>query len=811
MELTPNQNGIVPVTIENTLKVNYLDYAMSVIVGRALPDIRDGLKPVHRRVLYSMSELGLDFNKPYRKSAKVVGDVQGNYHPHGDSAIYDTLVRLAQTFSMRYPLVDGQGNFGSMDGDSAAAMRYTEVRMRRITNELLADLDKNTVDFTPNYDASTTEPSVFPTKIPNLIINGSSGIAVGMATNIPPHNLTEIMDALILKVNNPDATEEEILNIVRGPDFPTGAMIMGRAEILKALKTGRGSVKIRSKADIEELKSGREQIVITEIPYQVNKAAMIERIAELVHEKKITGISDLRDESDENVRVVIELKRGEVADVILNQLYKNTQLETSFGYNMVALVNGRPKIVNLMEILDEFINHRIVVVTRRTAFLLMKAEDRLHIIEGLKIAVENIDEVVAIIKSSADSQQAKEKLKARFGLSEIQAQSIMEMRLSRLTGLEISKLNAEYDALLKDIEYYRLILSDHTVMMGIIKEEFIEIKTQYGDARKTEIADDTGEFAITDLIPNDEMVVTITHNGYIKRTPLTSFSAQRRGGKGKSGATSRQDDFVEQILVCTNHDHILFFTRSGKVHFLNVYNIPEMLRDAKGRHITNFLTLTADEKIASILTMDESDFTKSIFFATKRGEIKRMSVQEFKSTRNGMLALKLDEGDELVSTLVTSDDDKIFMASKMAKCIQFFAKDIKQRKRQAGGLRGMKLSDDDEVVSVEVITDDGGDLLTVTENGYGKRTAIEDYREQGRGGSGLRLSRINAKTGPVVGVLQVKNTEDVMMITKNGKTIRFAVSDISLLGRDTQGVKLMDTGSDEIMSVAVIKDEEEGE
>ncbi|MDR2884971.1 MAG: DNA gyrase subunit A [Deferribacteraceae bacterium] len=804
-----NNNMINPhqvVSVEDTLKKSYLDYAMSVIVGRALPDVRDGLKPVHRRVLFAMHEMGMEHNKPYRKSARIVGDVIGKYHPHGDQAAYDTLVRMAQEFSMRYPLVDGQGNFGSIDGDSAAAMRYTEVRMQKITAELLADLDKNTVDFSPNYDASLEEPTVFPTRIPNLLINGSSGIAVGMATNMPPHNLTEVMDALIMKVDDPNVSDEAIFSVVRGPDFPTRAMIMGRAEILRAYKTGRGSVKIRSRAEVEEMKGGREQIIVTELPYQTNKATLIEKIAELVHEKKIEGISDLRDESDENVRIVIELKRGEVADVILNQLYKFTAMESSFGINNVVLVNGRPKLVTLVEILDEFIAHRVVVVTRRTIFLLKKAEDRLHIIEGLRTAVANIDEVVAIVKASPDSNTAKEKLKERFALSEIQAQAIMEMRLSRLTGLEIDKLNAEYAQLLQDIDKLKLILSNRSTMMALIKDEFVEIKNQYGDERRTEIKEGVGEFEITDLIPNEEMLVTISHNGYIKRTSLGDFTAQKRGGKGKIGSASREDDFVERILVTTNHARLLFFTINGKVHFLNVYNLPEMNRDTKGRHISNFIALENGDKVASILAVADKDENKSIFFGTRRGEIKKIEISEFQSGRNGMLAMKMDDGDSLVASLLTSEDDKIFIATRQAKSIQFFARDIKSRKRQAGGVRGVRLGIDDEVVSVEVITDDG-DIMTVTANGYGKRTAIADYREQSRGGSGLKLSKVTSKTGVIVGAMQVLATDELMLITKNGKTIRFAVSAISVLSRDTQGVRLMDTDGDEIISVAGIMDD----
>lgn len=806
-----NTKSIQAVTVEETLKNSYLDYAMSVIVGRALPDVRDGLKPVHRRVLFAMHEMGVEYNKPYRKSARIVGDVIGKYHPHGDQAAYDTLVRLAQPFSLRYPLVDGQGNFGSIDGDSAAAMRYTEVRMQRITSMMLADLEMNTVDFMPTYDGSMEEPVVFPARIPNLLINGSSGIAVGMATNIPPHNLTEVMNALIYKIDNPEHEPEAIFDIVKGPDFPTRGLILGRSEILQAFKTGRGSIKMRARAEVEELKGGREQIVVTEIPYQVNKATLIEKIAELVHEKKILGISDLRDESAEDVRIVVELKKGEVADVILNQLYKYTQLESSFGVNMVVLIDGRPKLTNLNEVLDEFLGHRVTVVTRRTIHLLRKAEDRLHIIEGLRIAVQNIDEVVAIIKASADTNAAKEALKERFTLSEIQAQAIMEMRLSRLTGLEIEKLNAEHQQVLKDIEHYKKILSDKATMMGIIRVEFEEVVKLYGDERATEITAAAGDFEVTDLIPDDDMVVMVTHNGYIKRTALTAFTAQRRGGKGKSGGQTREHDFVEHLIVTTNHAHLLFFTNSGKVHFLPVYKVPEMNRDTKGRHISNFVGLESGDKVASILALDiKNDINKSIFFGTRKGEIKRIGVEEFKSTRNGMLAMRLDEGDELIGSLLTNDEDKIFMASRQAKSIQFLAKDIKSRKRQAGGLRGMRLGRDDVVVSMEVINDNG-DIMSVTVNGHGKRTAITEYREQGRGGSGLKLAKITAKTGPVVGAIQVQSEDDVMLITRSGKTIRFAVSDISVLRRDTQGVKLMDTGDDEIISVAVIKDDGEEE
>ncbi|MDR2105443.1 MAG: DNA gyrase subunit A [Deferribacteraceae bacterium] len=806
-ELEPQ---ILNTSVEEVMKTSYLDYSMSVIVGRALPDIRDGLKPVQRRVLFAMSEEGLEYGKARRKSSNVCGIVMGRYHPHGDSSIYEALVRLAQPFSLRYPLVDGQGNFGSIDGDDAAAMRYTEARLHKIAGELLADLDKNTVDFLPNYDSSLEEPSVLPAKFPNLLVNGSGGIAVGMATNIPPHNLTELMNALIHLIDHPEAAPESLFSIVKGPDFPTRAAILGTTGIINAYKTGKGSIRIRSKAVFEELKNGKIQIVVTEIPYQVNKSALIEKIAELVRDKKITGIADLRDESTDDVRIVIELKRGETASVILNQLYKNTQLETTFGINMVALLRGRPKTVSLYEILDEFINHRILVVIRRTNFLLKKAEDRAHIIEGLITAVENIDEVVRIIKSSADVSEAKSRLKQRFSLSDAQSAAIMDMRLARLTGLEIDKLQNEYSQLMKDIAYYKNILENRSELMKLIRTEFEEVRGKFGDERLTQIVDaPNDDIADIDLISNDEMVVTVTHNGYIKRTPLTNFSAQKRGGKGKSGASSKVDDFVEQILVTTNHSKLLCFTATGSVHFLNIYNLPEMNRDTKGRHISNFIALEPSDRIAATLTTESKDEDKTIVFVTKKGVIKNIAVHEFRSGRNGMLVLKLAEDDNLVATLITSENDRIFIATRFAKCIQFLSKDIRVSRRRSGGVKGIKLAAKDEVVSVDVINDDGGDIMTITAAGYGKRTSIEEYREQSRGGSGLKLCKITKKTGYVAGVLQVLPTDDVMLITKSGKTIRFAATDISTFSRATQGVRLMDTAGDEIISVAVIKDIQE--
>lgn len=799
--------GIIDISVEDSIKGSYLDYAMSVIVGRALPDVRDGLKPVHRRVLYAMHEMGVSHNKPFKKSARIVGDVIGKFHPHGDAAVYDTVVRLAQDFSMRYQLIDGQGNFGSIDGDSAAAMRYTEIRMSRIAEEMLADIDKETVDFIPNYDNSLVEPVVLPTKIPNLIINGTSGIAVGMATNIPPHNLSEIIDALVYMIDNPDYSHEDIFRIVKGPDFPTAGIIMGINDIRNAYITGRGSIKVRAKAEIEEFKSGKQQIVVTEIPYLVNKASLIEKIAELVRDKKIVGITDLRDESDrDGIRVVIEIKKGELPDVILNQLFKFTQLETSFGFNMVALVNGKPQTLSLFRILEEFLNHRVVVVTRRTRYLLKKAEERLHILEGLKTAVENIDEVIRIIKASKDTQSAKSNLIERFNFSDVQAQAILEMRLQKLTGLEIDKLIEEYKNTLKNIEYYKTILSNHSVLMGIIREELIEIKDKYGDERKTVIESDAEELFIEDLIPDSETVVTITHNGYIKRTLLSSFTSQRRGGKGKSATMSKGDDFVQSLILSTNHSKLLFFTNKGRIHFLKTYELPESAPGTRGRHIANLLSLEPEEYIASAISVSENTKDKYIFMCTKYGTVKKVDVEQFKSGRSGMIAIKLKEGDEIIGTELTSDDDNIILATKKGKTLQFSSQDVRPMGRNAVGVRGITLSKDDRVVSMEVISGHPF-ILTVTSNGFGKCSLVTDYRIQNRGGKGLKLAKINEKTGPVVGARQVKMEDDIMLIVKSGKIIRISVSEIPVLSRDTQGVKLMNTGDDEIISIAVVKED----
>lgn len=805
--------NIQDVSIEDTLKNSYLDYAMSVIAGRALPDVRDGLKPVHRRVLYTMNEMGVQYNKPNKKSARIVGDTMGKLHPHGDIAIYDALVRLAQDFSMRYPLVIGQGNFGSIDGDSAAASRYTEARMARISDELMADIDCNTVDFMPNYDGSMTEPTVFPTKVPNLLINGISGIAVGMATNIPPHNLSEVMDGLLYMIDEENYTEEGLFNIIKGPDFPTSGIIMGKGDIINAYKTGRASIRIRARAEIVEVKGGKEQIVITEIPYQVNKSVLVEKIAELVNEKKIPGITDIRDVSSmKGIKILIDVKKGESAEVILNRLYKFTALESSFGFNMVALVGGRPQLLTLENILTEFLNHRIEVVTRRTRYKLMKAEERIHIVEGLRIAVQNIDEVVKIIKESKDTPTAKKALMDRFDLSELQSQAILDMRLAKITGLEINKLNEEYEQLKKYIEYYNSILNSKSKLMSVIREEIVDIKIRYGDERKTEIADSIDDIDYEDLIPNDEMVVTITHNGYIKRTLLNNFTAQKRGGKGKIGAANKSEDFVEEIIYTTNKSHLFIFTTKGKVHFLKVYQIPEQSRDSKGRHISNLLTLDENEKIASFLTLPEKDETKSIFFATKFGVVKRVKTVEFKSGRSGIIALNLKDNDEIVTTLLTGDDDKIFLATRDGKTIQFSVEDVRPMGRTATGVRGIMLERDDVVVSAEVVEEDSP-LLAVTSLGYGKGTDKDEYRLQSRGGKGLKLMKLTSKTGLVIGVRQIHQDEDdIMLITKNGKTIRIAASEVSVIGRNTQGTRLMNTSGDEIISFTVVpKDDSDNE
>jgi len=784
------------ISIEKELQKSYLEYAMSVIVGRALPDVRDGLKPVHRRALFAMRELGVHYNRPYVKSARIVGDVIGKYHPHGDTAAYDTIVRMAQDFSLRYPLVDGQGNFGSMDGDSPAAMRYTEARMTRIDREIVNDLDKDTVDWIPNYDNSLNEPSVMPSKVPNLLINGSSGIAVGMATNIPPHNITEVIDALIGIIEDPNLTVHQIMSIITGPDFPTGGQICGRAGIREAYETGRGILVIRALSHIEKIKDGkREAIVITEIPYQVNKASLVEKIAELVKDKKISSISEVRDESDRHgLRVVIELKKDEIAEIVTNQLYTMTQMQKSFGIILLAIVNNKPEILNLKQILEHFILHRKVVIYRRTAFELRKAEEKAHILEGLKIALDNLDDVVALIRASKTPQEAKDELIRRYALSEIQAQTILDMRLQRLTGLEREKIVRDYEEIMQQIEKLKAILGDEFLVMKIIKEEFDELKEQYGDDRRTEIIDATDEILPEDMITPEDMAVTVTHSGYIKRNPVSLYRSQHRGGKGVTAVKNIEEDFVSDLYVASTLDIFLFFTNQGKVFWRKVYQLPLASRTARGKAIVNLLNLAADEKIAAILPIvsfyDESN-NKTILMVTKSGRIKKTSLQEFsRPLRKGKRALTINEGDEIIAAHVLNGNDTILLVTQKGMCIHFEETDIRTMGRTAAGVKGISLSADDEVVSAIVI-DSNNSILIATENGFGKRSPIEEYRLQKRGGKGVRGIKRSERNGDIIAAKQVDDDEEVILIADSGKMIRMDLSTIRVIGRSTQGVKLI--------------------
>jgi DNA gyrase subunit A len=812
-----SEQNSVTVNIEDEMRKSYMDYAMSVIVGRALPDVRDGLKPVHRRVLFAMNELGNDWNKPYKKSARVVGDVIGKFHPHGDSAVYDTIVRLAQDFSMRYPLVDGQGNFGSVDGDSAAAMRYTEVRMNRLAHELLADIDKETVDFGPNYDDSLQEPLVLPCKFPNLLVNGSEGIAVGMATKIPPHNLREVIDALIGVIEDPKIGFEELLQKVPGPDFPTGGFILGREGIREAYRTGRGIIQMRARALIEtQKKSERQAIIVTEIPYQVNKARLIEKIAELVKEKKIEGISDLRDESDrDGMRIVIELKRDSIPQVILNQLYKMTQMQSSFGIIMLAIVNGQPRVLTLREVLDKFIEHRKEIVTRRCIYDLKKAEARAHILEGLKIALENIDEVIQIIKSSASSSEAKERLMARFAFSEIQAQAILDMRLHRLTGLERDKIIAEYNEILALIQRLKEILASDVEILKIITEELVEIREKYGDDRRTEIVERTGELSLEDLIVEEDMVVTVSHTGYIKRNAVSLYRAQRRGGKGKTGMRPRDEDFVERLFIASTHSYILVFTDRGKVYWLKVHEIPQGGRASRGKAIVNLLQVEPGEKVMTILPVKEFVADKYIVTATEQGTIKKTELMAYSNPRaGGIIALTIDEGDSLIAARLTDGHQDIILASHDGKSIRFPEANCRPMGRTARGVRGMSLEGGDRVIGMLVVTDTtSASLVTVTENGYGKRTDIGEYRVQSRGGKGIITIKTSDRNGKVVDIKLVDDSQDLMFITDQGKLLRTSVGNIRVIGRNTQGVRFMVLEEGErIVAVAQLaeKDDEDG-
>ncbi|MEA1933114.1 MAG: DNA gyrase subunit A [Thermodesulfobacteriota bacterium] len=807
---TKEKNENIPaISIEKELRKSYLDYAMSVIIGRALPDIRDGLKPVHRRVLFAMRELSNFYNRPYVKSARIVGDVIGKYHPHGDTAVYDTMVRMAQDFSMRYLLVNGQGNFGSVDGDSPAAMRYTEVRMTRLDQELIADLEKETVDFIPNYDNSLMEPVVFPAKIPNLLINGSAGIAVGMATNIPPHNLTEVMDGLIALVDDPDIAIIDLMEIITGPDFPTGAFICGRAGIREAYETGRGSITIRSKIHTEEhKKSGRESVIITEIPYQQNKLKLIEKIGLLIKEKKIDTISEVRDESNRyGIRIVIELKKGAISDVIINQLYKLTPLERSYGIIFLSIINNKPEILNLKRILEHFILHRKTIIYRRTAYDLKKAEERAHILKGLSIAVTNLDEVVAIIKSSATPPEAKSRLIERFNLSEIQAGSILEMRLQRLTGLEREKIINELEELIKRIDSYKHILSDQNLVMKIIRDEFEEIKEKYGDERRTEIIEVPDEILPEDMIPVEDMVITVTHAGYIKRNNVTLYHSQRRGGKGVKGIKTISEDFVNDLHLASTHDTFMFFTNYGKVFWRKVYEIPLASRIATGKAIVNLLGLAEGEKVAAILSVHSFEVPEGqkchVFMATKKGVVKKTIIQEFQRPfKKGKIALKIRENDEIISAALTSGNDDILLVTRNGMSIKFNEKDIRSIGRVASGVRGIRLSseeegkDDDEVVGSVVLTSDSS-ILTVTENGYGKRSSVDDYRLQKRGGKGIFAIKASERNGKIVGAVQVNDEDEIMLITNGGKIIRMNMEHVRVIGRNTQGVRLINLSKDE--------------
>ncbi len=804
----------IPVNIEDEMKKSYMDYAMSVIIGRALPDVRDGLKPVHRRILYAMHDAGNTAEKPYRKSAKTVGEVIGKYHPHGDAAVYDTIVRMAQDFSLRYCLVDGQGNFGSVDGDPPAAMRYTEIRMAKIAHELLGDIDKDTVEFGPNYDASEQEPLVLPSVFPNLIINGSAGIAVGMATSIPPHNLSEAVDAIKLVIENPEITTAELMKVIPGPDFPTGAYIYGITGIREAYETGKGRIVMRAKATTEvDPKTERESIIITEIPYQVNKSQLIEEIALLVKEKKIEGIADIRDESDrDGIRIVLELKRGEISAVILNNLYKRTKLQMTFGAIFLAIVNNQPRILSLKELIRQFIDFRQEVVVRKTTYELRKAEEKAHILEGLKIAIDHLDEVIALIKKSRTPQEAKEALMKRFQFSDIQAQSILDMRLQRLTGLEREKIAEDYQQTLMLIESLKQILASSQRVLQIIVEDLERIKKEYGDTRRTQIVAETKEITIEDMIAEEEMVITCSHSGYIKRSPLTSYRSQRRGGKGKIGMTTKEEDFVEHLFIASTHSYILVFTDSGKVHWLKVHEIPEVGSAGKGKAIVNLIAIPQGERVAALLSVKDFEEGKYILMATKKGILKKTALTAYSNPRSGgIIALSIDRGDDLFSVKLTDGERQVFIATNGGKSIRFNEKEIRPMGRSARGVRGIRLLKDDYLVEMDALSGEGT-ILTVTEKGFGKRTTVSEYRRQKRGGSGIRNILTTERNGKVVAAMEVSNDDQIMMITQHGKIIRIRVKGISIFRRSTQGVRLIELEEgDEVVSVVKLPEKEEGD
>jgi DNA gyrase subunit A len=804
----------VAVNIEDEMKKSYMDYAMSVIIGRAIPDCRDGLKPVHRRVLFAMHEMGNRWNKPYKKSARIVGDIIGKYHPHGDSAAYDTIVRMAQDFSMRYVLVDGQGNFGSVDGDPPAAMRYTEVRMARLAEELLADLEKDTVDFMPNYDESLEEPTVLPAKIPNLLLNGTAGIAVGVATNIPPHNLREVVDGTIALIRNPEITVDGLIHYIQGPDFPTAGFINGREGILSAYRTGRGIIRIRARALIEKnARNDRESIVVTELPYQVNKANLIEKISELVKEKKIGGIADLRDESDrEGIRVVLDLKKDEASAVILNQLYKHTQMEATFGIIMLAIDKGQPRVFNLKELLQSFVEFRKEIVVRRTRFDLAKAKERAHILEGLIIALDRIDEVIAVIKAAANPQEASVALCSRFGLSEIQAKAILDMRLQRLTGLEREKIDAEYAEISALIRTLQGILDDPRKVLDVIIAELEEVKARYGDERRTEIVVSSEDIDIEDLIVEEDMVVTVSHTGYIKRNPVSLYKSQRRGGKGKIGMGTKEEDFVERLFIASTHNYVLIFTSKGRLYWLKVYQIPQAGRAAKGKAIVNFVNLTEGERVAAVLPVKEFAGDRYVVMVTRQGTIKKTELPAFSNPRSGgIIAISIDGGDELVDVEMTLGSQDIFLGTRKGKSIRFKEEDVRDMGRTARGVRGILMDSDDYVIGMEIPTE-GNTILTVSEKGYGKRTEIAEYRLQSRGGKGTINIRTGDKVGDVSGILQISGNEDIMLISDAGRIVRMRAEEIRVIHRVTQGVRLIDLDENEkLVDVARAEREEEKE
>jgi DNA gyrase subunit A len=813
------ETRIIPINIEEELKVAYIDYSMSVIVSRALPDVRDGLKPVHRRVLYGMTDLGLGYNKTYKKSARIVGEVLGKYHPHGDSSVYDAMVRLAQDWSLRYPLVDGQGNFGSMDGDSPAAMRYTEARLRRIADEMLGDIDKDTVDFQLNFDDSLEEPTVMPAKFPNLLVNGASGIAVGMATNMMPHNLTEICNATIALVDNPELTVEDLMEYVLAPDFPTGGIIYGLTGVKEGFRTGRGRVVVRSKTEIETETNGRESIIVTEIPYQINKAVLIAKIAELVNDKKILGVSDVRDESNrEGVRMVIEIRRDAAANVILSQLFKLTPLQTSYGINNIALVNGRPRTLNLLDLIQEFIKFRIEVVIRRTKFELKKAEERAHILEGLLIALDHLDEVIKLIRGSKDAEEAREGLMSKFGLSELQAKAILAMRLQQLTGLERDKVRAEYDELMKKIAELKAILADERLQRDIIKGELTDIVARYGDARRTSIEVNEGDISIEDLIEDEEVVITISHAGYIKRTPITEYRSQGRGGRGAKGVRTRDEDFVEHMFTATNHNSILLFTESGRCFWLKAYEIPEGAKGTTGRVIQNLLNIPKEDKIRAYIIvkkLDDEEFIKNnyIIFCTKRGQIKKTLLEDYSRPRQGGInAITINEGDALIEAKLTNGSNEIILAVRSGRAIRFNEQDVRPMGRTAAGVRGITVNGEDRVIGMVCIdpSDPNASVLVISEKGMGKRTSIEDYRVQSRGGQGVKTMQVTEKTGKLVAIKSVTDADDLMITTESGVVIRTAADELRVMGRATQGVKIIRLDDkDAIADVTVVASEPE--